>query len=62
MPTCSPCMLNALVIPGGGHGGDPCQETPCLLPGCLGFPGFRRFGCGKRDAPAPKINGRPGVS
>eukprot|EP00959_Pyramimonas_sp_CCMP1952_P174910 3655121-Pyramimonas_sp.AAC.1 len=31
--------------------GTPCQETPCLPPGCPGFLGFRWF-----------CKGRPGVS
>eukprot|EP00959_Pyramimonas_sp_CCMP1952_P272417 5695517-Pyramimonas_sp.AAC.1 len=41
------------------YSGGPCQETPSLPPGCLGF----RWCCdGKRDVPAPKLDGRPGVS
>eukprot|EP00959_Pyramimonas_sp_CCMP1952_P441285 9238417-Pyramimonas_sp.AAC.1 len=36
------------------------RNTPCLLPGCPGSPGCRRFCCGMHDVPTPKINGRPG--
>eukprot|EP00959_Pyramimonas_sp_CCMP1952_P328238 6872254-Pyramimonas_sp.AAC.1 len=44
------------------YSGNPCQEAPCLPPGCPGFLGFRWFRYEKRDVPTPKTNGRPGVS
>ncbi|CAK0788070.1 unnamed protein product [Prorocentrum cordatum] len=48
--------------PGGGYSGGPCQETPCLPPGCPGFLGVPWLCGGKHDAPTPKVHGHPGVS
>eukprot|EP00959_Pyramimonas_sp_CCMP1952_P267710 5597217-Pyramimonas_sp.AAC.1 len=43
-------------------GGDPCQEAPCVPPGCRGFLRTRWFCGGDRDVLTPRINGRPGAS
>ena len=44
------------------YSGSPCQETPCLPPGCPGCLGFRWSYPRKRQVPWPKIDRPPGGS